>query len=294
MNILIAGGTGFIGSYLKSRFEQDGDTVRIVSRTKGEVSWSEDSLLQALKASDVLINLAGKSIQSRFTPKTKEQILRSRLDTTALLNQVLSKCDAPPRLWINASATAIYDNLAKEPQHEFSTQKADNFLSRVVESWEKEFFSVEWPAVRKVALRTAVVLGEKGGVFPLMNSLAKFGLGGKQGNGNQMFSWILIEDYYRIIRFVVEHHEIEGVLNAAAPNPVSNREWMHQLKKSNHRRLAIPSPKWILSIASYVFNFQPELVLDSTNVYSKKLKDSNFQFIAPNIDLALKYLNGEK
>jgi uncharacterized protein (TIGR01777 family) len=293
MNILIAGGTGFIGSYLKSRFEQDGDSVRIVSRSKGDVPWDEESLLQALNKSDVLINLAGKSIQCRFTAKAKEEILRSRLDTTSLLNRVVSKCDKPPQLWINASATAIYNNMAKEPQNEFSAKSTNRFLGHVVDLWEKEFFSVEWPAVRKVALRTAVVLGKNGGVFPLMNQLAKFGLGGKQGNGNQMFSWILIEDYYRIIRLVVEHDEIVGVLNAAAPNPVSNREWMRQLRASNHRWLAIPAPKIVLSMASYVLNFEPELVLDSTNVISKKLNDLNFEMIAPSIDMAINYLNEE-
>lgn len=283
MNILIAGGTGFLGSYLKKRFEENGDNVSIVSRNGNDVSWQLDDLIENLNHTDVLINLSGKSINCRFTDKNKEQILNSRIETTALLNQAVQKCENPPKLWINASATGIYKHTIDESLDEYSTEYTDDFLGEVVQKWEQEFYGTDIKHVRKVDLRTSVVLSKTGGVFPLLNRLSKLGAGGKQGNGRQMFSWIGIEDYFRIIQFIIQNREIESAVNASSPYPVSNAELMKALNKRNKALIAIPSPKFLLYMASYVLNFQPDLVLDSTNAVSKKLKDANFQFIAPDI-----------
>jgi len=293
MNILIAGGTGFLGTYIKSKFEENGDKVRVISRAKGDVCWNERDISKELNCTDVLINLAGKSIDCRFAEKNKRQILSSRIHTTALLNNAVSNCKTPPKLWINASAIGIYKHTTEERLNEYSVNNAQDFLGIVVQKWEDVFFSIDFPRTRKVALRTSVVLGASGGVFPLLNRLSKLGLGGKQGDGNQVFSWIFIEDYYRIIRFIIQNEAISGVVNASAPNTISNKQLMKEIKRVNNALFSIPSPKFILRIASYLFNFQPDLVLDSTNIYSQKLQDLNFDFNAPEIKTAIKLLNNK-
>lgn len=287
MNILIAGGTGFIGSYIKKRFEENGDTVRVAAREGGDVSWDEADLTRALEKTDVLVNLAGKSINCRFTEKNKQAILKSRIETTRRLNNALGKCINRPKLWINASAAGIYKHTFNEVQDEYAAAYGDDFLAEVVTKWEAEFYSVTFPETRKIALRTTVVLGKSGGVYPLLNRLSRFGLGGKQGSGKQMFSWIYVEDYFRILQFVIKEKTVEGAVNAAAPNPVTNKALMRAFKKTNKALLAVPSPEFLLQMSSYVLNFQPDLVLDSVNVSSRKLKELNFEFQADDIETAL-------
>lgn len=291
MNILIAGGTGFLGSYLKKRFEESSNVVRVISRAGGDVSWDEKELISALENTDVLINLAGKSIDCRFTDENKHQILNSRIETTALLKNAVSKCKNTPKIWINASATGIYKHTIDKKLNEYSVEFADDFLGKVVQKWEESFFSFDIPGIKKVALRTSVVLGKSGGVFPLLNRLSMLGAGGKQGNGNQMFSWIYVEDYFRIIQLIIANETINGVVNATAPNPVTNKYLMAAFKKTNKAIFAISSPKILLKIASYFLDFQPDLVLDSTYVNSQKLEDLNFEFTAPTVEKALELLN---
>ncbi|MGC3979489.1 MAG: TIGR01777 family oxidoreductase [Paludibacteraceae bacterium] len=291
MNILIAGGTGFLGTYIKKRFEENNHGVRVVSRAAGDVSWIEKELTDALEKTDVLINLAGKSIDCRFTNKNKEQILKSRIETTELLNNAIAKCKNPPDVWINASATGIYEHTFDEKLNEYFDRFADDFLGEVVKNWENVFFSSYHMRTRKVALRTAVVLGKSGGVYPLLNRLSKFGAGGKQGNGRQMFSWIYIEDYFRILNVIVENKDIIGVINASAPTPVSNADLMKAFRKVNKTLIALPSPAILLNVGSYFLNFHPGLIFDSTNVVSKKLELLNFKFDAENIEIILQKLN---
>ena len=158
-------------------------------------------------------------------------------------------------------------------------------------NWENAFFKEEILGTRKIALRTSVVLGITGGAFPLLNKLSKLGLGGKQGDGKQMVSWIFIEDYYRIVKFIIENKTISGVINASAPYPISNTEFMKELQVANRAFLSMPAPGFLLQIASLLLNFQPNLILDSTNVFSQKLKDLSFEFKAPDIHKVIKILN---
>lgn len=290
MNILIAGGTGFLGSYIKKRFKENNHQVRVVSRTAGDVSWIEKELTDALEKTDVLINLAGKSIDCRFTNKNKEQILKSRIETTELLNNAIARCKNPPDVWINASAIGIYKHTFDEKLNEYFDSFADDFLGEVVTNWENAFFSSYHLQIRKVALRTAVVLGKSGGVYPLVNRLSKLGAGGKQGNGRQMFSWIYIEDYFRILNVIIENKDIIDVINASAPTPVSNADLMKAFKKTNKTLIALPTPAILLNLGSYLFNFHPGLILDSTNVVSKKLELLNFKFEAEKIETVLQKL----
>ena len=291
MNILIAGGSGFIGKFLKKRFEESGFSVRVVSRNGTDVSWNKGELILELEKTDVLINLSGKSINSRFTKKNKEAILQSRIETTNLLNKAISLCKTPPKLWINASATGIYNHTGvNKTMNESSMDFAGDFLGNVVQQWEKAFFSTFIPNVRKVAIRTSVVLGNSGGAFPLFKLLAVTGLGGKQGNGRQMVSWIHVEDYYRIVLFLIQNTGISGTVNAAVPYPVSNQIFMKTLREVKRMPLGIPAPAWLLKIATFIVGVDASLILGSTNVNSETLKINGFEFQFPTIDKAFRDL----
>lgn len=291
MTILIAGGTGFIGSYLRKRFTDTGFDVHDISRSKGGVSWHLDDLVAAFEKADVLINLAGKSINTRFTEKNKKEILQSRINTTTLLNEAVARCIHPPKLWINASAAGIYRHTFEDKRlDELSGEYAGDFLGNVVRQWENTFFKSQFPLVRKIALRTTVVLGKQGGAFPRFNLLTALGLGGKQGLGKQMISWIHQEDYFRILLFLIANESISGIVNAAAPNPVTNASFMKELRSSKKALIGIPAPVRLLKIASFFIGVDDSLLLDSTNVDSKILNNRGFEFRFPTIDRAFEEL----
>ena len=288
MKILIAGGSGFIGRYLQKRLQETGHSTRIVSRKHKHVGWQLGSLIDELAETDVLINLAGHTINCRFTAINKKKILESRILTTSLLNEAMAACKTPPRLWINASATGIYEHTAEEKVlDEYAPDFANDFLGEVVEAWETEFRSHAFPFVRKIALRTAMVLGKDGGAFPRLNLLAGLGLGGKQGSGLQMISWIHIEDYFRIILFLIEQQSIEGVVNAATPNPVANAHLMRSLRLMKGVFFRMPAPAFIIKIASAFIGVDASLILDSVNVRSNVLKVNGFEFKFPDIEHAI-------
>ncbi len=291
MRIIIAGGSGFIGSYLKERFEELEYTVRTISRSGKDVSWSENALIKALNETDVLINLSGKSINSRFTAKNKQEILRSRIETTRALNSAVLKSKSAPAIWINASAIGIYEHtFGNDVLDEYSNRFSNDFLAEVVSKWEDEFFKIQTKETKKIALRTSVVLGNSGGAFSRLKLLTKTGLGGKQGNGNQVISWVHVEDYFRIILFVIENAANLEIVNVASPNPVLNEEFMHKLRKSVGMPIGIPAPAWLLKIASFFIGVDASLILDSSNVQSEVLRKNGFEFKFPSVESAFQNL----
>ncbi len=295
LHILIAGGSGFIGSYLKKRFEELGATVQIISRSGKDIGWSREELLNALENQDILINLAGQSINSRFTKNNKKEILRSRIETTALLNEVILTLENPPVLWINASASAIYKESFEEQVHdEHSTDFADDFLGNVVQQWEYEFFRKRTASTRKVAVRTSVVLGNGGGAFSRFRMLTRLGLGGFQGSGKQMISWIHLEDYFRAVHFIIHNENIQGVVNLSAPKPLSNRDFMCALRKSLKMLFGVPAPKWILRPTLKIIGIDASLVLNSSNFVSAVLKEEGFQFEYETAAEAFNHLTGKR
>lgn len=290
MRIIIAGGSGLIGSYLKNKFEEAGNTIEIISRQSGFIAWEHDQLVAHLENSDVLINLSGRSINCRHNAVNQAQILNSRVESTRMLGTALKDCSKPPTLWINASASAIYSHSDKTQHSENSNDFANDFLSKVVETWEKTFFGFQIEGVRQVALRTSVVLDTQDGAFKPLLLLSRFGLGGKVGNGKQVFSWIHIEDYYRIVKFIINNHEIDGVVNCNSPFPVSNALLMSAFRKSVNVKIGIPAPKFLVKIAAFFIGTEPSLILDSTNIYPEKLIKAGFEFKFDCIDQAISNL----
>ncbi len=287
--IVIAGGTGFVGQYLKKKFTATDHEVIIISRNKNHVNWDSPHLItEALENAEMLINLAGKSVDCRYNEKNKKEIYDSRVDTTKILGQAILNCKNPPPLWINSSTATIYRHAQDRPMTESTGEIGSGFSVNVATNWEKAFFDFNFSVTRQVALRMAIVLGKDGGVLKPLKNLVRFGLGGKQGNGNQIFSWIHINDLFNIITFIQQHKVLTGVVNTSSPNPVSNSTLMQLLRKNLNIKFGLPAPVWLLKMGAVIIKTETELILKSRWVVPERLLQAGFQFKFLNIDEALK------
>lgn len=231
--IVLAGGTGFIGKYLVEKFKALSYEVIIISRNNTHIQWDNKTEMEnALNGAEMLINLAGKSVNCRYNQKNKDEILRSRTATTKILGEAILNCENPPALWINSSTATIYRHAMDRAMTETDGEIGTGFSVDVATNWEKSFFAFQLPYTRQIALRMAIILGEGGGVIEPFVNLVRFGLGGKQGSGKQMFSWLHVEDLFNIILFLQNKNELNGVFNCSAPNPVDNATLMKSLRKT--------------------------------------------------------------
>ncbi len=296
MKIIIAAGTGFLGRNLEEYFTEKGNQVYILTRKpkrKNEFHWDAKTLGEwknLLENADVLINLTGKSVDCRYTEKNKREIYASRINSTKVLRKAVDYCTNKPKLWLNASSATIYVHSETQMNTEKNGIIGDDFSMNICKSWEKEFFSPDHEHVRKVALRTSIVLGNNGGAFPKLKLITKAGLGGKQGNGNQKVSWIHIVDFCKAIDHVIDHENISGIINITAPNPLSNEELMMELREQIKIPFGLNAAVWQLELASVFLKTETELLLKSRNVYPEKLIKSGFHFLYPNIESAFKNL----
>jgi len=286
--IVIAGGTGFVGQYLSQKFRALGHQVIIIGRQRADVLWSDRrGIAEALENADLLINLAGKSVNCRYNEKNKAEIFSSRTATTKILGEIISAANNPPKLWLNSSTATIYRHAEDRPMTESSGDIGTGFSVDVATLWEKTFFDFKLPQTRQVALRMAIVLGPDGGVIHPFKNLVRFGLGGIQGNGRQYFSWIHIEDLFQIIQFLQSHDDISGVINCAAPHPITNKTFMETFRQIMHRKIGLPSPKWLLEIGAALIGTETELLLKSRWVLPERLENNGYAFKYPTISAAL-------
>lgn len=296
MKIIIAAGTGFLGKNLEKYFTEKGNQVYILTRNpkrKNEILWDAKTLGEwknLLENSDVLINLAGKSVDCRYTYKNKQEIYDSRINSTKVLQQAVDNCINKPKIWLNASSATIYVHSETHLNTEENGIIGDDFSMNICKSWEKEFFKTENEDIRKVALRTSIVLGNNGGAFTKLKLITKLGLGGKQGRGNQNVSWIHIDDFCKAVEYIIENKNISGEINVTAPNPLSNEEFMRKLRKEMKIPFGLNAAFWQLEIASVFLKTETELLLKSRNVYPEKLMKSGFKFTYPNVETAFKDL----
>ncbi len=287
--IIIAGGTGFVGKYLRKKFTDLGYQVIIISRLKENIQWRDKAaIIAALENAVMLINLAGKSVDCRYNEKNKKEILLSRTETTKALGEAILKCKNPPPLWINSSTATIYRDAKDKPMTESNGEIGTGFSVDVAKSWEQAFFSFQLSGTRQIALRLAIVLGKDGGIMKPFINLVRFGLGGKQGNGNQMFSWIHIEDLFQIILFLQSHKELKGAFNCSAPVAINNKTLMKTLRQAMNVKIALPSPAWLLKIGAIIIRTETELILKSRWVIPERLIESGFVFKYPMLDMAVK------
>ncbi|WHX48930.1 TIGR01777 family oxidoreductase [Paenibacillus woosongensis] len=287
--IVLAGGTGFIGTYLSKKYQQQGYEIIHISRQPGHISWRDHKgIVHALEQADMLINLAGKSVDCRYTDKNKKAIMDSRTETTQLLGAAVLACKQPPALWINSSTATIYRHAEDRPMTEAGGEIGTGFSVEVAQAWEQTFFAFKLPATRQAALRISIVLGEGGGVMTPYKNLVRFGLGGIQGPGTQRFSWIHIEDIYGIISFLQAREDLSGVFNCASPNPVTNRELMSEMRRAMNRKFGLPSPKWLLELGAVMIQTETELILKSRWVIPERLEQEGYEFKFPRLDQTLR------
>ncbi len=304
--IVIAGGTGFIGQELTKAWMAHNKIV-ILTRQSGETNNSDvtgptnhpnvryvhwdgqnpGAWQLELEQADLLLNLAGKSVNCRYTPANQAAILQSRLQATQALGLAVQQCKNPPRLWINTASATIYRHAEDCPQDEYSGQPGEGFSVDVCRQWEALFNSIATPGTRKVILRLAITLGNGGVMVPYRN-LVKSGLGGRQGSGKQMFSWLHINDLQRLIEWLANHAKAEGVYNAAAPHPVSNQSFMQWIRTLSGIRFGLPAPAWLLKLGAKLIGTETELVLKSRWVIPRRLQHEGFEFRYPEISDALR------
>lgn len=297
--LIIAAGTGFLGQVLIHHFKNKFEEIVILTRGKSQiidgikyVNWNAKTFSgweSELENATVLINLAGKSVDCRYTSKNKKAILLSRLESTKILNKAVLNCKNPPKHWLNSSTSTIYRFSLDKQMDEVEGEIGNDFSINVALSWEKAFFKTETPNTLKTALRTSIVLGKNGGALLPLKTLAKIGFGGKQGKGNQWISWIHEDDFARAIEFIIKK-EMTGKVNIVSPNPISNTDFMQKLRKAVGVPFGISLNKFFLEIGSFFIRTETELVLKSRNVIPKRLLEKGFAFKFENIDPAFQNL----
>lgn len=307
--VVLGGAGGFMGAYLAERSRTTGREVVTIGRSGSDLRWGDDrGIAEAVDGAALVLGLAGKSVNCRYSPANRAEILRSRLDTTTALSRAIAAASAPPPLWVNASTATIYRHAEDRPMTEAGGEIGRGFSVEVARAWEEALFAADLPSTRRVALRSAIVLGRGGALTPI-RMLARLGLGGRQsdgwwpvtharlqagtahrrgsGGGRQRFSWIHIEDIARIIDFLEAHPEIDGPVNASSPHPVDNRGFMAAVRRALGVPFGLPTPRWALEIGAIGMRTETELVLKSRWVLPERLLAAGFEFAHPELDSAL-------
>lgn len=306
--IVLAGGTGFLGTLLKEHFAARQFEVVVLTRRphrrarRGrEVSWDGENLgawRAELDGAYALVNLAGVSVNCRYHGRNRKLLLDSRLNTTRVLGEAVSECSEPPTVWLNSSTATIYQHTLKAAWDEAGeiggcVEAKDFFSVHVATEWERVFNAAATPHTRKVALRSGMVLGcARNSVLPNLLKLARLGLGGRLAGGRQFVSWIHQEDFCRAVKWILEHEDLQGPINLTAPNPVVNAELMAAVRSVCHAPFGLPSPRWLLEIGALLMRTETELVIKSRRVVPGKLLDSGFVFRHPLLLPAIQNLAG--
>jgi hypothetical protein len=243
-----------------------------------------------LEGADLVINLAGKSVNCRYTKKNKAEIYASRLDSTRIIGEAIQDCKQKPRCWINSASATIYEHSLEKANTEEKGIIGKGFSVNVCRAWEKQFFAFKDLPVRQILLRSTIVLGKNGGVYPVLKRLTHFGLGGKMGTGNQLISWIHIHDFCKALFFVFEKEEASGIYNIGSPHPVENKIFQKELRKSLNTPYFINQPVWMLKLGAFIIGTETELILKSRYVFPQNLLNESFEFKYPTLELCLEDL----
>lgn len=301
---VLAGGSGFLGQALARSLSADGYDVVVLGRSVAPrgasgrfVVWDGRKLgdwKSELEGAEALFNLTGRSVDCRYTKENRDLILNSRVDSTRILGQAVQGCADPPKTWLNSGTATIYKDRRGdlEPHDESSDEFGSGFSVGVAQAWEEAFGDSVVEGVRKVVLRVSIALGKDGGAFPVMRRFAKLGLGGAQGPGSQWVSWLHVDDWVGVARFLMAREDLSGPVNLAAPNPVTNSEFM----KGMRRRFAplgigLPAPSFAVHLGAVFMRTAPELVLKSRKVVSSVLAESGYRFKYPELAGALESLS---
>ena len=301
MRIVLAGGTGQMGRMLIRAFSREGCDLVTLSRSRRDraacrsVQWNGREIgdwMKEIDGADVVINLAGRSVDCRYHRRNREEILRSRVDSTRAIGKAIREAKRPPALWLQSSTATIYahrfDAANGEENGIIGGNEADvpdtwRFSIEVAKAWEAAAMEAgDLPATRRVLLRSAMVMApDRGGVFDTLLRLARFGLGGRMGSGKQFVSWIHERDFTRAVSWLIAREDIDGPINLAAPCPLPNHEFMRALRQACGARIGIPSPQWMLELGAFFLRTETELILKSRRVVPGRLLREGFQFEYP-------------
>jgi uncharacterized protein len=295
MKIVIPGGTGQVGRMLAPHFHCSGNHVTVIARPLQPAPWrtvtwngrDDGPWMQEVDGADVVINLAGRSVTCRYTETNRRQILNSRVEST----RAVRRANHPPAIWMNASAATIYRHAFDHPMDEATGEICDTgtdypsawrFSVEVVKAWEQALFEVPMPKTRRIAMRTAIMMGPRsGGVFSILSNLVRLGLGGSAGPGTQFVSWIHDADLIRAIEFLIGQPIIEGCVNISSPNALTNRDFMRAIREAYGVPVGLPAPRWMLEIAAFVHRTETELLLKSRRALPTRLVNAGFEFAFP-------------
>ncbi|MFJ9590647.1 TIGR01777 family oxidoreductase [Streptomyces acidicola] len=297
MKIVIPGGTGQVGAVLKRALGAAGHEVVILTRRpkrEREVQWDGKTLgpwTAAVDGSDVVINLAGRSVSCRYTAANLQDMMDSRVDSTRVVGAAIAGAARPPRVWLQMSTATVYAHRFDAPNDEatgvIGGTEADvpNYWAYSVDiakAWEQAQQQAETPATRKVALRSAMVMSpDPGGVFAVLLGLARLGLGGPVAGGAQYVSWIHEHDFVRAVEFLMDQEDITGPVNLAAPHPLPQRAFMRTLRSAWGVPIGLPATKWMAEVGAFALRSDTELLLKSRRVVPGRLPQAGFDFQYP-------------
>jgi len=302
--VVLAGGSGQVGTLLARHFLAKGYDVVVLSRKPTSAPWrvaawdaaTIGAWIAELEGADLLINLAGRIVNCRYNAANRREILESRVRSTQLLGEAIAKLNQPPPFWFNASTATIYRHSLDRPMDEETGELGGNepnvpstwkFSIEVAKRWEEAFFASNLPNTRKIALRSAMVMSpDRGGIFDVLLRLVRFGLGGESGDGQQFVSWIHEQDFTNAIDHLIGNSKMSGCVNLAAPNPLPNAEFMRALRTAWGTRVGLPATKWMLEIGAIFLRTETELILKSRRVVPTRLLKDGFQFQFPEWSVA--------
>lgn len=288
--VVIFGANGFIGRYLCRHFSRQGREVVAVARNRE--GWSGDGLFLewdgksigpwalALEGAEAVINLAGRSVNCRYNATNRDEILRSRVDSTKVIGEAIRSCKVAPKLWMNSSTATWYRHATDRPQDEWLGERGEGFSVDVASAWEETFFNDPTPATtRKVALRSGMVLAnESATVYDVLSQVTRLGLGGTMGKGTQRISWIHMDDFLRAINHMMDDILFSGAVNLTSPQCPTNREWMGAFRDAVGMPIGLPASRWMLEIGAKAMGTETELVLKSRWAAPQRLLENGFRW----------------
>ncbi len=304
LRIILPGGSGQVGALLARHFHSQGHSVVVLARRPTPAPWkvvpwdgvSIGPWAGEIENADLVINLAGRSVNCRYTAANRREITESRTKSTRIIGEAIRSSVHPPKIWMNASTATIYRHAFDRPMDEATGEIGGKepdapdtwrFSIDVATSWEEAFFSSAAPGTRKIALRSAVVMSpDRGGAFDILLTLVRFGFGGASGSGRQFVSWIHDRDFLRSIDFLIAHDDLDGAVNLAAPNPLPNADFMAALRRAWGTRIGLPAAEWMLEFGAIFLQTETELILKSRRVVPGRMLAHGFTFEFPQWPLA--------
>jgi len=285
--VVLAGGSGFLGQALARALLGEGYDVVILSRGAErqdgairQLHWDGKTLAgwsQSIDGAKAIVNLTGRSVNCRHTSEHRREIMESRVNSVRVLGEAVSRCHQPPEVWVQASSLAIYGDPGDRWCDE-DAPHADGFSEDVCKRWEGEFEKIPAAGMRKVVMRIGIVLDTDNGALPVLARLTRFFLGGHVGDGRQYVSWIHVADLTRMFLEAIERPEISGVFNVTGPNPVTNAEFMCELRRALHRPWSPPVPAWATHVGAFFMRTEPSLALTGRRCRPRRFLESGFHF----------------